>query len=139
MPNGRQPRYLHLADTLRERIQQGVYSAGISLPFESAMREEHGVGRMTIRRALAVLREEGLISTRRGAPSVVRTRAVRQLLVLQPNERLVGRMPSRAERTTLALHPGVPLLVVRRTDGSSDVYAADKVEVVTTTAAGPPS
>ena len=114
--------YLQLAALLRGRIEQGVYPAGKALPVESAMCDEHGVGRMTVRRALAVLREEGLITTTRGVPSIVRFRTTRKSLVLQRDERVVSRMPSRVERVQLGLDPGIPLLEVRRTDGAGSQF-----------------
>jgi hypothetical protein len=94
------------------------------------MCHEHHRGRMAIRRAPAVLREEGLMTTKREEPSVVRSRTERHPLVLQEDERLVSRMPSRLERIHLGLDPGVPVLEVRRADGTSHLFAADQIEVV---------
>ena len=122
--------YHQIAGVLRAHIEQGVYPAGTFLPSEAEMRCDLGISRMTIRRALAVLREEGLISTKRGSLSVVRSRGTAETLVLQATERLTCRMPSHLEREALALDTGVPLLVVRGADGSSTVYAADTVEVI---------
>jgi len=130
MPSSDVPLYLQLAATLRERIQEGVYSAGKPIPFEAAICDEHGVGRMTVRRALAVLREEGLIRTKRGGASVVRAECVRETLILQQNDRLIGRMPSREERSELSLDVGVPLLEVHRVDGTTERFAADRVEII---------
>ncbi|GAB3844557.1 GntR family transcriptional regulator [Dactylosporangium cerinum] len=123
------PLYLALADALRDRIQRGDYPAGQALPIESAICHEHGVSRMTVRRALAVLREEGLVTTRRGAPSTVRPVSVRQTLVLRHDDRLISRMPSRHERMKLGLDVGVPVLEVDRSNGTSELHAADQVTV----------
>ncbi|HSW66088.1 MAG TPA: GntR family transcriptional regulator [Bacillota bacterium] len=124
------PLYHQLADTLRERIEQGIYPVGSTLPLESAVGQEHGVGRMTVRRALAVLREEGLIITRRGVPSLVRPQTIRQLLVLQAGDRLISRMPTRPERAELGIEAGVPLLEVRHANGERDWLPADLAEIV---------
>ena len=52
---------------LRQRLNEGVYPAGQPLPSEEEIRQEFGVSRVTIRRALAQLEDEGLISRRRGS------------------------------------------------------------------------
>ena len=60
----RQIRYQEIADELRQRIT--VAPAGSVLPSESEMSEEFAVSRVTIRRSLEVLRDEGLIAARQG-------------------------------------------------------------------------
>ncbi|MFI5911570.1 GntR family transcriptional regulator [Dactylosporangium sp. NPDC051541] len=132
MLNSYEPLYLQLADLLRERIIDGTFPAGSPLPSEQALCDEHRQSRMTIRRALAVLRDEGLIMKRRGAPSTVRPRPARKALPLRGEQRLISRMPSRKERIQLDLDPGVPVLEVRHVGGGSDLYAADRVEVLST-------
>ncbi|GAA3271547.1 GntR family transcriptional regulator [Dactylosporangium vinaceum] len=132
MMNSYEPLYLQLADLLRERIVNGVYPVGSPLPSEQALCNEHQQSRMTVRRALAVLRDEGLITKRRGAPSTIRPRAARKVLSLHGDQRLISRMPSRQERVLLSIDPGVPVLEVREIDGTKKLFAADEVEVVTT-------
>jgi hypothetical protein len=39
-------------------------------------------------------------------------------------------MPSRRERAQFELDPGVPVLEIRRTDGTSKLFAANQVTVV---------
>ncbi len=56
---------------LRDRIASGRLDAAESLPGEQALAAEHGVSRVTVRRALAELEREGLISRRRGAGTFV--------------------------------------------------------------------
>ena len=56
---------------LRDRIASGQVDGQGSLPGEQALAVEHGVSRVTIRRALAELEKEGLISRRRGAGTFV--------------------------------------------------------------------
>ncbi len=62
-PDGRLPAYLQLADILTERIRSGELPVGRMLPSEKALQQEFGVGRGTVRRAVAVLRERGLVDT----------------------------------------------------------------------------
>jgi len=56
---------------LRDRIAGGRLDPAASLPGEQALAAEHGVSRVTVRRALAELEREGLISRRRGAGTFV--------------------------------------------------------------------
>jgi len=59
-------RYHNIAATLRDRISIGKFVGGKLLPSESDLSREFKVSRVTIRRALEVLREEGLVSARQG-------------------------------------------------------------------------
>ena len=115
---------------LREQIVQRVYLPGQRLPKESELVEEHAVSLMTMRRALALLREEGLIVSRRGVPSSVREQPHRRRVTLSAGSRLVSRMPSAHERLDLGLERGTPILEIRRSDGSVQKLSADCIEVV---------
>jgi DNA-binding GntR family transcriptional regulator len=53
--------YLQLARILRERIASGEYPAGRQIPALIALEEEFGLSSMTVRRAVAMLAEEGLL------------------------------------------------------------------------------
>lgn len=58
--------YRQLATVLRDRIRNGELPPGRRLPSEKDLHDEFGLARETIRRALAVLRQEGLIEVRHG-------------------------------------------------------------------------
>jgi GntR family transcriptional regulator len=58
-----EPLYAQLAGILRARIKSGELARLDPLPSETALSQEQGVGRDTVRRALAMLREEGLVFT----------------------------------------------------------------------------
>ncbi|MTW18770.1 UTRA domain-containing protein [Rhodoplanes serenus] len=58
-------RQVYLA--LRDRIARGVFARDGGLPGEQTLAVEFGVSRVTLRRALAALEDEGLICRRRGA------------------------------------------------------------------------
>lgn len=62
----RQIRYRQIADDLRHRIASGRYRPGQVLPSEAALGAEHDASRVTIRKALEVLRDEGLVDSRQG-------------------------------------------------------------------------
>src|SRR5215831_6290105 len=67
------PRYRQIAAELRSAIAQGEYPPDTRLPGENALMQEYGVARMTARQALAVLINEGLAVSRKGAGVFVRT------------------------------------------------------------------
>src|SRR5690349_8340089 len=56
---------------LHDEIVRGAIQPGDSLPTEQAMCEQFGVSRITVRRALADLADEGLIQRRHGVGSFV--------------------------------------------------------------------
>lgn len=65
-PQSDRPVYHQIADELRARIRGGTYPPGGKLPSEAELVEEFGVTRVTVRRGLAVLQQEGLVEARRG-------------------------------------------------------------------------
>jgi GntR family transcriptional regulator len=56
---------------LRDRIAGGHYADKAALPVEQDLAAEHRVSRATVRRALAALEEEGLITRRQGSGTFV--------------------------------------------------------------------
>ncbi|OLT12785.1 GntR family transcriptional regulator [Actinomadura sp. CNU-125] len=68
------PAYLRIADTLREGIRDGGLPPGSRLPTMAQLRRTHGVSEIVVRQAIALLRGEGLVETRRGGGTVVRIR-----------------------------------------------------------------
>ena len=59
--------YERLAGTLRDRIAAGIYARGDKLPSEMELMDESGLSRSTVRHALKVLVDEGLVRTERTA------------------------------------------------------------------------
>ncbi|MGI5286553.1 GntR family transcriptional regulator [Nonomuraea polychroma] len=55
--------YTQVADRLREQIVTGEFPPGGALPSEAQLCAKFGVARNTVRRGLALLEEEGLITT----------------------------------------------------------------------------
>jgi GntR family transcriptional regulator len=70
-------RYLDVADELRTEIADGHVG---TLPSEAELGERFSVSRVTVRRALELLRDEGLVDSRRGSGWFVATDPVRQPL-----------------------------------------------------------
>jgi len=61
------PLYHRIFLSLRDQIVNGVYDWREPLPTEAQLSAEHGVSRATIRKALNLLEEEGLVVRRQGA------------------------------------------------------------------------
>jgi GntR family transcriptional regulator len=76
----REVRYRSIADELRARVEAGEFGAGRLLPSESALSSAYAVSRVTVRKALELLRDEGLIDARQGFGWFVATNPVRQPL-----------------------------------------------------------
>lgn len=68
------PRYRQIADELRDAIAADQFTPGSALPSETDLVAAHGVSRATVRRALAALESDGLISTHPGRGRYVRHR-----------------------------------------------------------------
>jgi len=102
--------YGQLANWLREQIVSGQITLGEKLPGEETLKRSLGVDRSVVRRAVQVLREEGLVVTRHGIGSFV----------------AAVPMPDEPERERLGpLSPGIPVLVVTRAaGGGAEVYSA---------------
>jgi len=64
------PPWRQLAGLLRKRIAAGEFDEG-RLPSQRYLADEYGVALSTVRKALAALQEEGLITTERGWGSSV--------------------------------------------------------------------
>lgn len=58
-----EPLWAQLAAVLREKITSGELAPGDPLPSELTLQQEHGVSRGTVRHAVRVLRDEGLVVT----------------------------------------------------------------------------
>jgi GntR family transcriptional regulator len=68
---GRIPRYLRIAEALRQRLARQTNGAGRRLPSEPALAREFRVSRETLRQALALLRRDGLVYARVGRGTFV--------------------------------------------------------------------
>jgi GntR family transcriptional regulator len=92
-------RYHQIAEELRSRVLSGTYAAGRLLPSESDMSAEFAVSRVTIRKALEVLRDIGLVDARQGFGWFVAGETVRQplarLATIEDQMRASGMIPQR--------------------------------------------
>lgn len=143
------PLYEDLAATLRSDIALGRFGPRGELPSEAALGRAHGLSRITVRHALDMLREEGLVVARKGAGWFVTDRANRQPLgTFQAGAdslRAAGRTVTTRlvtfelteapaiVATALELAPGSTVLHTERVDEADDV----PFDLVTTHVAPP--
>jgi GntR family transcriptional regulator len=60
---GPTPPYRQIADILRRRISDGSIPVGRRIPSLVELEQEYGVARDTLRKAVQVLKDEGLVET----------------------------------------------------------------------------
>jgi DNA-binding GntR family transcriptional regulator len=68
-----EPAYLRIANAITEQIGAGLYRAGDQLPTEPQLRAQYGVSPMTVRRAINILLDRGLVTTTQGKGTFVRS------------------------------------------------------------------
>jgi len=92
-------RYADLADDLRRRIASGELRPGRLLPSEAQLATENDVSRVTVRKALALLRDAGLVASRQGFGWYVAPTPVPQpldgLRTIEANVLAAGQAPQR--------------------------------------------
>ena len=126
------PRYIQLANKIRTLILDGCWKAGEALPSERSIVAATNLSRVTIRKALERLVQEGLLRQRHGSGTYVndeRERIEQSLAVLTgfsedmvslghvPSVRWIERaivMPSSTETMMLGLSPGEKVLRLHR-------------------------
>lgn len=65
--------YAQIAEELRSRIESGAYPPASPLPSEARLAEELGVSRVTVNKAVTLLRASGDVKVRRGSGTYVRS------------------------------------------------------------------
>src|SRR6202041_940019 len=70
----RQPKYLRIYAELRDRITSGQWAEGSPLPPQRDLAGEFGVSIMTLRQALQLLTDDGLVAARHGSGTYVAAR-----------------------------------------------------------------
>ncbi len=67
-----EPAYVQLVNILREQIGSGQFRPGQRLPSESQLCQRYKVSPMTVRRAINILLDQGLVSTTQGRGTFVK-------------------------------------------------------------------
>jgi GntR family transcriptional regulator len=95
----REVRYRAIAEELRDRVEGGALAPGALLPSESELSATYSVSRVTVRKALDLLRDDGLIDARQGFGWFVASDPVPQSLArLGTIEEQLGEMGLESER-----------------------------------------
>jgi GntR family phosphonate transport system transcriptional regulator len=75
--NSENPVYVQIADELRQNINDGIYKAGDKLPTEQQLSLRFGVNRHTLRRAISLLKSEGLLLVDQGRGTFIANAVIR--------------------------------------------------------------
>jgi len=121
---GKLPLYLQLERALRQAIDNGTYGPSSALPAERQLALELGISRITVRKAIDALVEEGLLVRRAGSGNFLNTRIEKNFATLtsfSEDMRARGRAPrsdwlkrsegvvTPEEALRLRLSPGTPV------------------------------
>jgi GntR family transcriptional regulator len=116
--------YKQIADHLRAAIAQGRLREGDQLPSEAQLMTHYGVARMTVRNALRLLQDQGLIDAEHGRGVYVRARPpVRRLASdrFAQRHRKEGKAAFNVEAEQHGATPQVDMISVTETTPPADV------------------
>lgn len=124
------PLYAQLKQRLRAEIADGRYPEGGLLPTEAQLGDIYAVSRITVRRAISELQDEGVLEKRHGKGTFVTVQRLETSLVkldgfsetysaigVEHHSEILGVTEGPADAATaaaLAMEPGAPVLNVRR-------------------------
>ena len=131
------PLYLQLHDDLVKNIRNNHLKPGDRLPTESELRETYSVSRVTVRKALGALVEEGYLDRKSGKGTFIRTPKIQrgrssnalsfsrmcELRGLKPGAQVIKmalEAPSNKARETLQLTPQQKVLNIERVRTADD-------------------
>lgn len=121
-----QARYTQLVQLFRTQILNGTLSVGTRLPTEHELAEQYAVSRGTVRQAMTVLVNEGLIERVQGRGSTVLAQAVPPAA---PTERRIGLVLNRpGAQLELDILVGVEQAARARGYRVTFIYTNDRVE-----------
>ena len=123
---------MRIAGVLRRLVSGGEIGPGRLLPSESELAKEHRASRVTIRKALAQLKHDGIVDSRQGFGWYVVGAPLRQSLrdmtTIERQIRDAGREPSR-ELVSFAFKPTPPTLTeVLPTESVLEVTRIDRID-----------
>ena len=70
------PAYMRIHDAIKKEIDEGIWKIGERLPSERDLADDYNVSRMTLRQAITLLVEEGILERRVGSGTYVSSRRV---------------------------------------------------------------
>ncbi|MGT2771300.1 GntR family transcriptional regulator [Streptococcus marimammalium] len=72
------PAYIKIHDHIKKDIEEGIWKIGNRLPSERDLADNFGVSRMTLRQAISLLVEEGVLERRIGSGTYVASKKVQE-------------------------------------------------------------
>ena len=129
-PASDRPVYKQIADHLRAAIARGRLHEGSQLPSEAQLMDHYGVARMTIRNAMRLLQDEGLVTAEHGRGVYVRGRPpVRRLASdrFAQRHRKGGKAAFLAEAEQVGATPQVDMIEVTESQPPAEV--ADRMGI----------
>ncbi len=113
------PVYTQIAEELRQNIHQGIYQLGDKLPTEAQLSEYFSVNRHTLRRAIALLKGEGLVRVDQGRGTFV---------VGKPIKYVIGKRV-RYNKTLIAQGQKPSFKLLQVVEIPADVAIAQELEI----------
>ena len=113
-PNAASPLYMQLAQALAQAIRDGVFHADEALPSERVLAEQLDLSRVTARKAIDRLVEQGLIIRKRGSGNYIAPKLEQPLTVT-------------VRDVTVPVVTVNPLTLTLGVDGTGSVNVADVV------------
>jgi len=124
------PLYVQIREAIREQIERGELHVGDKLPSEEELAEQFGVSRMTARRGLDDLVQEGLLQRKHGVGTLVVSRRITRNYTrltsfyeqaaeegLEPSSKLLDFSVVQASAdlaSRLMVEPGAPVMRITR-------------------------
>ncbi len=103
---GQKPLWSQVYEILKERIEQNRYPEGTNLPTENELMEEFSLSRVTIRRAMDRLMNEGYITRRRGSGTIINSRRRNTSTSMQTT--IIGEYNDRKDRRVISVSYETP-------------------------------
>lgn len=128
-PDSGRPVYRQLADVIRAQIESGELRPGQRLRTEPEYVDQYDVGRDTVRKAMGILRTEGLIVTSKQG-SRVRPHVDIAVVDVERDTRISTRMPTQQERRALSVPEGVPVFVIEEPGKNPRIFAGDRTKLI---------
>jgi GntR family glv operon transcriptional regulator/GntR family mannosyl-D-glycerate transport/metabolism transcriptional repressor len=126
------PKYIQIADELKQRIQQGEFTNKM-LPKEIDMQQQYSVSRVTIRKAIQILVDDELIKRVKGTGTFVNEKAIAynafSLKSFTEEVTLAGKQPSYIlvsfNKSDIDAYPDVKLKL--NLESCTDIYVIERV------------
>lgn len=140
------PAYIQIHNQIKEEIDQGVWKIGQRLPSERDFSLRFEVSRMTLRQAITLLVEEGVLERRLGSGTYVASNRIQEKMrgttsfteIIKsqgkaPSSQLISYVedrPNKKEQANLTLRPSEIVIRMERIRFADDVPVVYEVAVV---------